>query len=82
LERVKEIVLEEGGAYVELEGEHQEQFTAINYVFNMTLEPDDSYFIVDVWAADLFGIDQERLLANATEVVKKLNGPAAVKVIK
>lgn len=82
LARVKEIVLEEGGEYVELIGSHEEQFVAVNYVENMTLEPDGSYFIVDAWAAELFGIDRERMLANAAEVVKKLPGPDRIEVIK
>lgn len=75
LERVREIVLKEGGVYVELADGHKEQFTVVNHVANMTLEPDGGYFIVDAWAAELFGIDRERMLANAVEVVKKLHGP-------
>ncbi len=76
LERIREIVIEEGGKYIELEGNHSEEFIAVNHVRNMTLEPDGKMFILDVWAAALFGIDQEKLLANAVTVVKKLNGPA------
>ena len=82
LERVSEIVIEEGGRYVELEGGHEEQFVVINYVSDMTLEPDGTMFILDAWAAELFGIDQNRMLQNAAEVVRKLKGPALVKEIR
>ncbi|OGD56117.1 hypothetical protein A3E73_01940 [Candidatus Beckwithbacteria bacterium RIFCSPHIGHO2_12_FULL_47_17] len=82
LERVSEIVNEEGGQYIELDGEHEEQRVMVNFIPDMTLEPDGSCFIIDAWAADKFGINQERLLQNAVEVVVKLNGPKVIELIR
>ncbi|MFH0942602.1 MAG: cadmium-containing carbonic anhydrase [Candidatus Beckwithbacteria bacterium] len=51
LARVREIVLEEGGEYVVLLGDHREKKVVVNFVENMTLEPDGSSFILDAWVA-------------------------------
>lgn len=82
LERVREIVEAEGGEYVELTGDHEEQQVRANFVENMTLEPDGSSFILDAWSAEKFGIDQKRLLENAVETVTLLNGKKVLEVIK
>lgn len=82
LERVREIVEAEGGEYVELIGDHEEQQVTANFVENMSLEPDGSSFILDAWSAAKFGINQEKLLANAVEVITKLNGPKVLEIIR
>lgn len=82
LERIREIVIEEGGEYVVLDGEHEETFVAINYVRDTTFQPDGSCFIVDAWAAKIFGINQRAMLTTAAEVVRKLGGPRQVVEIR
>lgn len=82
LERVKEIVLSEGGIYVQLVGTHKERAVKVNMVENMTLIPDGSSFILDAWIAKKLGVTEERLLENAIEVVKKLNGPKLFEIIR
>lgn len=81
LERVKEIVLEEGGEYVELIGGHEEKQVKVNMVEGMTLEPDGNSFILDAWVAQKLGINKDKLLENAVEVVEKLNGPKVVELL-
>lgn len=82
LDQVKEIVLEMGGEYVELKGDHQEKVVRVNMVEGKTLVPDETGFILDAWVAEKLQIDQQRLMENAVETVEKLNGPRVLEIIK
>jgi hypothetical protein len=82
LERVKEIVTENGGVYIELKGGHEEKVVRVNMVANMTLAPDGSGFGLDLWVAAKLGIEPDLLLKNAAETVEKLNGPKIIEVIQ
>ena len=70
--------VKEAGGVVEMHyGKHTEKVVYINFVPNMTLEPnhDDQRFIVDAWAAGKFNLDIPKYLVTAAATVERLGGP-------
>ena len=70
--------VKEAGGVVEMHrGAHAEKVVYINFVPDMTLEPDhdDQRFIVDAWAAGKFNLDIPKYLVTAAATVERLGGP-------
>lgn len=82
-EEGKRAVLEAGGVYEKLIGDHDEQVVMINLVSDTTLEPNAAAqrFVVDGWAADRFGLEVATYLTLAAVTVEKLGGPRSAKII-
>jgi len=82
LEQARKVVEEQGGVYVELVGEHEEQVVRVNLMAGKTLVPEEDGFKLDAWFAEKAGIDTIALLENAVETVEKLGGPKVIEIFK
>lgn len=82
-EEGKQTVLDTGGIYETLIGDHDEKVVMINLVPDTTLEPkaDDQRFVVDGWVADTFALDVGTYLTLGAVTVEKLGGPMSAKII-
>ena len=82
-EEGKQAVVDAGGTYETLIGEHLEESVMINLVSDTTLEPnaDAQRFVVDAWITGKFGLDVPTYLTLAATTVKKLNGPLKARII-
>jgi len=74
------MVKQSGGEIVTLTGAHEEQVVRVNMRENTTMVPDGTGFCLDVWAAGVLGLDQNKVMENAVETVIKLNGPRVMKI--
>lgn len=76
-------ILEAGGVYECLAGNHEESVVVINFVPDTTLEPKagDQRFVVDAWMASKFELDVPKYLVTAASTVEQLNGPKKVKLV-
>ncbi len=75
-------VLDAGGVYEELTGEHAETEVVINLVPGMTLEPQpDQRFVVDGWIAAAFGLGVGNYLVCAAQTVELLKGPRVARIV-
>ncbi|MDD9942242.1 MAG: cadmium-containing carbonic anhydrase [Myxococcales bacterium] len=82
-EQGRAAVVEAGGVYEQLEGDHAESVVMINLVEGTTLAPAaEQRFVVDAWVLGQFEIDAGPYLARAAETVTKLNGPKVARIIK
>ena len=78
----KDRVIEAGGVYETLEGDHSESKVMINLVSKTTLEPkEDQRFVVDAWVTADFDLDVPTYLTLAVETVERLNGPRVAQII-
>lgn len=73
-EAAKKIVMDSGGQFVILPGDHTEKIVRLNFVEDKTYEPDGTAFNLDVWFADTIGMDAEALMRNAADTVLTLLG--------
>jgi len=80
LAEITQAVVEAGGSSVVLEGAHAEKTVRINLQEGMTLVPDGTAFILDLWPAQALGLDSQVVAENALDTVKKLNGPNVIEI--
>jgi len=82
-EEGKAAVLEAGGVYECLKGNHEEKVVYINFVPDTTIAPngEDQAFVVDAWITDKFNLDVPKYLVAAASTVEQLNGPLKAKLI-
>ncbi len=81
-EEGKRAVLDAGGEYEQLKGDHAESVVMINLVAKTTLEPKaEQRFVVDAWVASEFDLDVGKYLTLAAQTVELLNGPKRAKLI-
>lgn len=76
-------VIEAGGVYEELKGNHEEKLVYINFVSDTTLEPKagDQRFVCDAWVAGKFNLDIPAYLTAAASTVEQLKGPLKAKIV-
>ena len=75
-------VLDAGGVYENLSGDHTESEVVINLVPDTTLEPkEDQRFVVDAWITGKFGLDVPTYLVLAAQTVELLKGPKKARII-
>jgi len=82
-EEGRDAIMESGGVYEVLKGNHEEKVVFINFVPNTTLAPKegDQRFVVDAWIAGKFNLDVPKYLTTAASTVEQLNGPLKAKLI-
>ncbi len=81
-EQGRDAVVEAGGVYETLAGEHAETEVVINLVPGTTLEPrEDQRFVVDAWVAAEFDLDVGRYLGLAAQTVELLEGPKRARIV-
>merc|ERR1719491_2165596 len=83
-EEGKAAIIEAGGVYETLSGNHEEKVVYINMVENTTIAPNASNqaFVVDAWIAGKFGLDVPKYLTAAASTVEQLKGPLKAIIIK
>ena len=78
----RKAVLEAGGTYEKLKGNHEESEVMINLVPDTTLEPKaQQRFVVDGWITGKFGLDVPKYLTLAAQTVELLKGPLVARII-
>mmetsp|Transcript_23254 Transcript_23254/g.23672 ORF Transcript_23254/g.23672 Transcript_23254/m.23672 type:complete len:111 (-) Transcript_23254:207-539(-) len=82
-EEGKDAVIEAGGVYETLFGNHEEKIVYINFVPGTTLEPKagDQRFVVDAWLTGSYDLDVPKYLIAAASTVEQLKGPLKAKLI-
>jgi len=76
-------VLDAGGVYEQLSGNHEEKVVYINFVPDTTIAPkgNNQAFVVDAWITDKFNLDVPKYLIAAASTVEQLKGPLKAKLI-
>lgn len=79
--KAAKIVKSAGGKYVEVVGEHTEQYLRVNLRRHTTMVPQGEAFQVDLWVAGRLGIDPEAMLTNAAKTIEALKWSKVAKVV-